>query len=591
MARPSPPMPVRSLWRHARPYLRWYGGGMVALLGTNALALAIPWVLKDAVDAIEGGAAIAAVGRHAAAIALLAVVQGVVRTISRLLILGASRRIQYDVRQEFFAHLQELGATFYDRNRTGDVMSRAVNDLNLLRGLYGPGIMNLLNTAIVYVAATVLMLRLDVSLTLASLAIVPVLLLAVNRLSRRVYHRSREVQERLGEISTRVQENLSGIQQIHTFVQEAREIAEFRTLADGYRGANLGLARIRGWMVAAIGVFSGIGMLIVLVMGGRAVVTGRMSFGDFVAFQAYLAMLTWPTVALGWILNTFQRGVGAMERVDEVLAEVPDIPPPDRASDPERRLRGDIEFRQLTFAYEGPEDGVRRPSLHGVSLSIPAGSRVALVGPVGSGKSTLVNLIARVYPAPPGTLFLDGIDVVDLPVAAVRGSIAYVPQEAFLFSRSIRENIALGDPEASDDDVERAVGLARLARDVERFPEGLGTVVGERGVTLSGGQRQRATLARAAIGDRPILILDDSLSAVDADTERAILNELDGVMEGRTTILVSHRLTTLAGFDRIVVLDDGRVVEDGSHDQLLANDGLYAHLWRRHRLEAELEAR
>ena len=570
-----------ALLAYRRPFLL----GLAFVAVTNALTLAIPWLLKHGIEGLQEKRPGAIVSRYAAAIAVVALLLAVVRTWSRWYVLGAARRIVADLRARLFGHLQSLPASFYARHRTGEIMSRAVNDLLLVRSLFGPGILNLINVAILYTAGLAMMAVLDPALTLAAVVPYPALLYAVSRASRTIHQRSNAAQEQLAEISNKAQENLGGIHQVKAYAREEREVAAFSSLSSEYRRRNLALARSRGLIVILMTGLGGLSTIIVLWLGGRHVIAGTLSLGGLVAFTSYLAILTGPTIMMGWILGVFQRGLGAIRRIEEILAQTSDLPG-DRIPGDGPPLSGQVSFRRLSFSY--PSEA--REVLHDIDLEVPAGSTIGLVGPVGAGKSTLVRLLGAVFPVPRGALLLDGHDFNDLPTRGLRHKVAIVPQETFLFSRTIAENIALGRPDAPREDIERVAEIAQLTRDLPSWPHGLDTRVGERGVTLSGGQRQRVAIARALLMDPRILVLDDALSSIDADTEAAILQGLRRFMRGRTTFVISHRVATVAGADRLLVLDEGRVVESGAPKDLLAQDGPFARLSRTQQIERELEA-
>jgi ATP-binding cassette subfamily B protein len=575
---------VRFILLYLRRHRRDFGFGLLFLVVTNGLTLLVPWLLKQAIEALRNPGGARQASRDAAAIAMVALVLVFIRSWSRFFVLGAARKVVAEIRSTLFAHLQTLPASFYARRRTGEIMSRAVNDLMLIRSLFGPGVLNVINVALLYTSGLAMMAVIDPVLTLAAILPYPFLLVTVSRVSRTIHQRSNAAQEQLAEIGNKTQENLSGINQVKAYVRETAEIAAFARLSEEYRRRNLSLALSRGLIVTLMGGLGGISTVIVLWLGGRHVIDGTLTLGGLVAFMSYLAILTGPTVMMGWVLGVFQRGLGAIRRVEEILAEQSDLPG-DHLPGPGPDLTGAVTFHDLTFAYPGGP-----PVLRGVDLDVPAGSTIGIVGRVGSGKSTLVTLLGATCPVPRGALLLDGHDLNDLPTACVRERVAIVPQETFLFSRTIAENIALGAPDAPRERIDAAARIAQLTRDLDDLPQGLDTRVGERGITLSGGQRQRVALARALLLDPRVLVLDDSLSSVDADTEEAILGGLRDFMKHRTTFLISHRVSTVMGADRIVVLDDGRVAESGTVRELLAADGLFAALHRRQQLEREMDA-
>lgn len=561
--------------------------GFLLLAGSNLLALSIPRLLKHAVEALEASDA-RRVLHFSLFIVVVALFQALVRTLSRLAILGASRHVAYELRGRLFSHLQRMPLSWYGRRPVGDIISRTVNDVLLVRSFFGPGMMNLVNTILVYFTALSMMFAMDARLTFYALAPLPLFIFAVNRFARRVFGHSLAVQEQLGVLTSSAQEKIAGISLIKTYARETEEAKAWEGLSRVYLSRVMSLARARGVMVPLMGIMASAGTLVVVGLGGRAVVEGRITLGDFVAFNAYLAFLVWPTFAFGWILNTFQRGAAALRRISEILdepAEDRDLP----ATGPNTaRLHGELLVRDLSYANPGAPVGVTH--LSGINLSVPKGSTLGILGTVGSGKSTLISLFPRILPPPPGTVFIDGRDVTQIPLARLREDIAFVPQETFLFSRSVRDNVAFAPRTFSDRQIDDAVEASRLARDLPLFPAGLETIVGERGFTLSGGQRQRTAIARALVTDPPILILDDALSSLDAQVEQEVIANLRRDRAGRTTVVVSNRVAALSWANHIVVMEGGAIVEEGTHENLVIAGGLYAAVARRQSLEAALAA-
>ncbi len=581
--------PTRRLLRYALRYRRQFALGLVCGVADTAIGMVAPRVLKHAVDDLAGGVTTARLGAYAALLVALAAIGGLFLFLTRQFLVGASRLIEYDLRNDFFAHLQRQPPAFYHASRTGDLMSRATSDLNAVRMMIGPAVMYSSSTLLIFVAAIGLMAAIDVRLTLVALIPLPFVSVAVKLFGSAIHRRFEEIQTRLADLSAVVQESLAGVRVVRAYGQEAFETARFAAANREYMRRSLRLARLQGFFYPSIGLFLGLSSLLVLWLGSRAVVAGRISLGDFVAFNAYLVMLTWPMIAFGWVTNLLQRGAASWGRMLAIMDTAPAITDPvvPGPMTDASAVRGDLAIDGLSFGYGDT------PVLRDVSVRVRPGETLAIVGPTGSGKSTLLHLLLRLHDPPPGTVRLDGVDIRDIPLHALRGAIAFVSQEPFLFSDTIAENVAFGwrgsGPVAPREAVEAAAAVARLDVDVAAFPAGYDTRIGERGITLSGGQKQRAALARAVIADAPILILDDALSAVDTHTEDEILSRLRDVCRRRTSILVSHRVSTVRHADQILVLRDGAVVERGRHDDLIARGGAYADLHRRQMLEAELE--
>jgi len=604
------PKSLRPLLPYLKRYRWGYIAGTVCVFLTNGIWILFPLVLGKAADDLHEGVTRHKLLLYAGMLLAIAVSKGTFQFLTRWIVIGVSRDIEFDLRNDLFARLEDLSYSYYQRHRTGDIMARATNDLNAVRMLLGPAIMYSANTIVYTAGALAFMISISPWLTLYTFLPLPAVSIVIQYFGRQIHDRFERIQAMFSDISARAQENFSGARLIRAYVQEEAEIRAFEKENKEYIRRSLRLVRLMGMLWPTLELMLGCAVVLVLWLGGREVLhgvsqvtlisrpavlsreatipaitttlslSGSMSVGDFVSFSTYMMQLTWPIIALGWVINIFQRGTASLIRINEIMQEQPEIKDAPAAQDKE--VEGEIEFRGLNFSYEGKQ------VLHDLNLHVPAGSSLAIVGPTGSGKTTLVSLIPRIYDAAEGSVLIDGRPIREYTIASLRKNIGFVPQETFLFSDRIRENIALGVDSATNQEIHNAADAANIAVDIEGFPEGYETMVGERGITLSGGQKQRTAIARALIRNPKILILDDALSSVDTHTEDKILNHLRDVMQGRTTIFISHRVSTVRNADRIAVLHGGRIVELGTHDELLALNGYYSDLYNKQLLEEEL---
>ena len=577
---------LRPLFPYLRPYRREYVAGLLLVVLSNFFTTLGPKFIERAIDALRSGADFHAVQLAVGMLLVVALVGGVARYGMRQLLNSGSRRVETDLRDRLYQHLQRMSAEFYDRYPTGDVMARTTNDLLAVRMVAGPALMYLVDTTIRGLLIAPAMAAISPRLTLVALLPMLGLPVAMISLGQRIHRRSQLIQEQFSELTTQAHENLSGVRVVRAYRQERAEIEAFRRLSDDYQVRNLGLARVQGVFYPLLTLLGGLSGLAVLYAGGRLVMAGTVTVGEFVAFGVYLGLLVWPMIALGWAVNLVQRGAASMGRINDLFRERPAITSPEApiALPPAHGGRS-VEFRGVWFAYPGARE--RGWVLQDVGFRVEAGRSLAIVGATGSGKSSLVDLLVRAYDPDRGQVLLDGVDVRHLALDDLRRAVGFVPQETFLFSETLRDNVLLGAPD--DGRLERVAEVAQLTEALPALPNGYDTLLGERGINLSGGQKQRSAIARALAQDPPVFVLDDALSAVDAQTEAAILRALRGALAGRTSIVVSHRLAAVREADWILVLDEGRVVEQGMHAELIGRGGRYWELLRRQQLEEELE--
>jgi ATP-binding cassette subfamily B protein len=589
---------IRPLFPYLKRYWKNLAWGGVAVITYNVVRVLLPLIVGHAIDDMKHGVTEAKIIHHALRLLLVAGLSAIFLYITRQVIIGASREIEFDLRNDLFANLERQSASFYHTHRTGDIMARTTNDLNAVRQLLGPAIMYSANCLVFTCAALPFMIHISPKLTLWAVGPLPLASVLVQSFGQRIHRRFERIQAMFSDISAKAQENFSGARLIRAFAQEDAEIASFETANLEYIGRSMHLVRLMAMLWPSLELVLGLGLMITLLVGGHEVVQHRISVGDFAAFNVYMVQLIWPMIAIGWVVNLFQRGTASVVRIDELLKQQPSIADDPAivsgsvsfrsavptASSQHPTITGSIVFRNLTFAYDtgGPV------ILHDINLDVPAGSSLAIVGPTGSGKSTLVSLIPRLFDAAPGQVLIDGIPIREYSLEELRRAIGFVPQETFLFSDSIAQNIAFGRPEATQPEILDAATTAHIATEILEFPRGFDTLVGERGITLSGGQKQRTAIARAVIRNPRILILDDALASVDTYTEERILSGLREVMRERTTIFISHRVSTARNADQIAVLVNGRIAELGTHDELIARNGYYTSLAEKQQLEEEL---
>jgi ATP-binding cassette subfamily B multidrug efflux pump len=586
-----PPSPLRRLFHYFGRHKRALTLGGLCVMASAAFSLLKPLIIGGAVNELKLAVTRGVLVRYGLLLVGASVFEGLFLFLQRRIVIGESRLIEFEMRNDFYGHLQSLPVAYYQEQRTGDLLSRATNDLASVRMLIGPAVMHALSSLIVVIGAFVMMLRINRPMALWSLTAVPVIIGMVQYFGQRIHVLYKAVQDYFGDISARVQENLAGVRVVRAFGRERAESEMFAAMNREYVGRNRTVIKLTAMFYPGLHAMIGLLFGLIFFLGSRDMIRGTLSIGSFIAFQLYLGRMVWPLIALGWVTNLFQRGMASMLRLHEVWSIQPDVQV-DAGERVVAPVRGEIEIRNLTFSYDGrtgdPREFVPHFALRDINLHVRPGETVGIVGRTGSGKSTLLALITRTFEPPPGTIFIDGRPIESFPTTQLRQWIGAVPQETFLFSESITENIRFGRRDASADEVEESARLAGLSGDLSTFPQGLGTLIGERGITLSGGQKQRTAIARALIRDPAILILDDALSAVDTSTEEQILRALREIRKGRTAVIVSHRVSSVKDADNIIVIDEGRIVERGTHDALLAHEGYYANLYRRQTLEEEI---